>query len=203
MLTDPDAQMVLRPFLARELTASQAVAETGRDLNAVLYRLRQFVAAGLVRVVREVKRTGRPIKVYRSTHDAYFVPYEFTPFASLEERMLDQLLPHLRERVRSAARRLQEEGVSGQLLYRDESGETWMESAAESEGLADWLDPRRSVGLDFMTHVRLTDAEARRLQEALYETFERFVRGSASEVTPAQPGTRLYDFSVSLLPLDD
>lgn len=195
--------MIFRPFLARELTASQAASETGRDLNAVLYRLRQFLAAGLVKVVREIKRAGRPIKVYRSTADAYFVPYEFTPFASLEERMMDQLLPHLRERVRSAARRLQEAGVSGQLLYRDEKGETWMESAGESTGPADWLDPDRGVGLDFMTHVRLSDADARRLQGALYETFERFVRGSPSEVTPAEPGTRLYDFSVSLLPLDD
>ena len=84
LLTDSEAQMIFRPFLARELTASQAASETGRDLNAVLYRLRQFVAAGLVKVVREIKRAGRPIKVYRSTADAYFVPYEFTPFASLE-----------------------------------------------------------------------------------------------------------------------
>src|SRR5690606_28325481 len=107
LLNDADSKRLIPPLMshaptitaaARDLTVTAAARETGVDTNAVLYRVRQFLRAGLLKVVREVKRPGRPIKVYRSAHDAYFVPYELTPFASLEERMLAQLRPHLEER---------------------------------------------------------------------------------------------------------
>src|SRR5690606_27417944 len=140
-----------RPFLARESSAGAAAAELGLDLNAMLYRIRVLLSAGLLRVVREEKRQGRPIKVYRSAHDAYFIPYDATPFADLEERLWQQQRPELRERVRIQARRLQQGGVFGQRLFRDEHGETWVQSAGAGDAEIDWLDPRRPAAIDYWT----------------------------------------------------
>lgn len=194
LLTDAAASRLFHPFLGRELTASEAARETGADLNAVLYRVRQFLRAGLLVVAREVKRPGRPIKVYRSAHDAYFVPYELTPFASLEERMLAQLKPHLEERVRVQAERLRERGWSGQLLYRDDQGETWTVSAGDPHARVDWLEQGRGVGIDYIVDLELTDEEAAELQRLLYGAFERYERGLGS----GRRATKGYTLSVAL-----
>lgn len=205
LLTDAAVFDMFEPFLARDRTASQAASETGRDLNSVLYRLRQLVAAGLVHVVQELKRAGRPIKVYRSVHDAYFVPYEVTPFASVEERMLKQLMPHLEERVRVQTRRVRELGASGQVLYRDEAGEVWTESAADASQRLDWLDRRRGIGIDYISGLELTDNEAWELQTQLFELLLRFGRaergGTVGGVGAAGPaGKKQYSFSVAFFP---
>ena len=194
LLTDAASQRLFRPFLARDLTVTAAARETGVDTNAVLYRVRQFLRAGLLKVVREVKRPGRPIKVYRSAHDAYFVPYELTPFASLEERMLAQLRPHLEERVRTMARRLREHGWSGQLLFRDDQGETWMASAADPVARLDWLDSRLGVGIDYIVDLELTEDEAAELHRLLYAVLDRYERGAGS----GRPAARGYTLSVAL-----
>ena len=62
LLSDPRFQAAMRPFLAREASASAAAAELGLDLNAMLYRIRLLLAAGLLRVVREEKRDGKLIR---------------------------------------------------------------------------------------------------------------------------------------------
>lgn len=200
LLTDPDTQRLFRPFLARERTVSQVSAETGSDLSAVLYRVRQYLAEGLLRVVREVKRPGRPIKVYRSVHDAYFIPYEVTPFATLEERMLEQMLPAVRERIRIQARQIARYGRVGQALFRDERGEAWFASATDAALRTDWLDPQG--GIDFWTEVWLTPAEALELREVLYAALERFGSRPVEGETPPAAGMRPFHFSVATVPLD-
>ncbi len=200
LLTDPDTQRLFRPFLARERTVSQVAAETGSDLNAVLYRVRQYLAAGLLRIVREEKRPGRPVKVYRSVHDAYFIPYEVTPFATLEERMLEQMLPAFRERIRIQARQIAQYGRIGQSLFRNERGEVWFASATDAALRTDWLDPRG--GIDFWAEVWLTQAEALELREVLYGALERFGKRPVEGEEPPEPGLRRFHFSVATVPLD-
>lgn len=202
LLSDPRSQSLFRPFLARERTVSQAAEEAGRDLNAVLYRVRQFLAAGLLYVVRQEKRAGRPVKVYRSVHDAYYVPYEVTPFASLEERMLEQQLPALRERVRLQARLLREAGRSGQSLYHDELGEVWFASASDAPARSDWFEAA-GASIDYSTEVWLTHDEAMALRAYLFEVLERFGRHPAEGAHPPGPGMKRYHLSVATVALDD
>ena len=202
LLSDPSSQRLFRPFLAQERTVSQVADETGRDVNAVLYRVRQFLAAGLLRVVRVRKRPGRGVKVYRSVHDAYYVPYEVTPFASLEERLLEQHLPSLRERVRHQARWLQETGRSGQALYRDALGEVWFESAGSATSRTAWLDTA-SPSIDYWTEVWLTAAEAREARDYLYQALEKFGKRPAEGTDPPQPGMKRYHLSVATLQLEE
>lgn len=201
ILTSPNAQRLFRPFLARERTVSQVAAETGSDLNAVLYRVRRYLAAGLLEVVRVIERPGRAVKVYRSVHDAYFIPYEVTPFATLEERMLEQVLPSIKERVRVQAGWLQQQGLSGQSLYRDEAGEVWFSSAATAARSEGWHDPRG--GIDFWTEVWLTRAEAEELRRVLFDALKRFGSRPTDGDTPTEPGHERFHFSVAVVPLEE
>lgn len=206
LLSDPLFQAAFRPFLAREASASAAAAELGLDLNAMLYRIRVLRAAGLLRVAREEKRHGRPIKLYRSVHDAYFIPYYATPFADLEERLWQQQLPEARERVRVQARRLREGGIHGQRFFRDERGETWLQSAAAGGARLDWLDPTRAPAIDYWTDLALTDAEGRELQATLYGVLQRYAPASMhGAVAPAEHavGRKRYRLNVALVPLDE
>lgn len=201
LLTDPKSQAFFRPFLAREATATSAAEELDADLNAVLYRLKTFQAAGLVHVVREIPRHGRPIKVYRSVHDAYFIPYAVTPFATLEERLLQQLTTDARERAKLQAKRLGDAGQSGQRLYRNDLGETWSDAAEGPDSEIDWLSTERSAAIDFWTDVRLSDKEARDIQRFLYETLKR-VEGRGPAVAASEPLLE-YRLSVALIPLEE
>lgn len=199
LLSEPRFQAAFRQFLAREASATAAARELGLDLDAMLYRVRLLLGAGLLEVVRHQKRNGRPIKVYRSVHDEYFVPYDVTPFADLQERLWLQAEAELRQRVAIQARRLRASGASGQRLYRDEHGDTWSVSADEPGQLLDWLAPSRPAAIDYWTDMQLTEAQGRELQRLLFETLQRFTLAGAQDHTP----TKRYRLNVALLPLDE
>jgi len=201
ILTSPRALRLFRPFLARERTVSEVARETGADLSAVLYRVRTYLAAGLLEVVRETLRPGRAVKAYRSVHDAYFVPYDVTPFATLEERMLEQMLPGIKDRVRAQARLLQRSGLWGQSLYRDEAGEVWISSAEGATRSDDWLDPRG--GIDFCLLGGEPDLGPEDLRSTLYEALERYGRRPTDGEAPGEDDLQRFHFSVAVVPLEE
>lgn len=88
LLCDLELQRYLVPFIARECTVAQAAGELGLTTNSLLYRVRRFQAAGLLRVVREVPRAGRAVKVYRSVADGFYVPFALTRAETLEALFL-------------------------------------------------------------------------------------------------------------------
>ncbi len=199
LLTEPAYDEAFRPFLARECSVGEAAAETGLTLDAMLYRVRVLLKAGLLVVARLKRRAGRPIKLYRSAHDAYFIPYELTPFASLEERLRRQFMPELEERLAIQARRLRERGFYGQRLYRNDFGETFSESAPDAVRPLDFLDAEREPAIDYWTDVTLAEPWAREVQRTLYDLWRRS-QGSEAE---AGDGRRRYRLAVAFVPLDD
>lgn len=207
LLTDAKTQFYFRPFVARDATASEVAAELGVGLNAVLYRIRTFLAAGLLRVVEELPRKGRAVKVYRSVHDAYFIPYEVTPFATLEERLVEQLSAEVRERARLQARRMEKSGRSGQRLYRNELGEVWTDSARDAGSGLDSLAPQDDVSIDYWTDILLTEAEATELRATLYTALRRFEGRRSSlgkaEETDDRDALKEYRLTAAFLPLGD
>lgn len=206
LLSEPRFQAAFRPFLAREVSASTAADELKLDLNAMLYRIRVLSKAGLLQVVREEKRQGRPMKIYRSVHDAYFIPYEATPFADLEERLWQQQLPEARERAHIQARRLQAGGIYGQKVFRDERGETWVQSSASGEEDLDWLDPQRPASIDYWTDLLLSEPESREMQRLLYDLLQRYAPASAQGAAVSgggETGKKRYRLNVSFVPLDE
>lgn len=209
LLTDPLSLRFFEPFLAREQSASQAAAELGVRLDTLLYRLRVLQRAGLVRVVRSQKRAGRPVKIYRSSADAYFIPFGATPYAELEERIREQLRTHDEVVVRALARTLRASGYEGQRLYRDARGEVFRQSAKDKAtylDLADWASLQRHVRdraapatERLAAQLALTDEEAKSLLLELYGLWRRY----GHEPAAGARGRKPYDLQFVLVPLPD
>ena len=174
-LSDPASFAYFEPFLAKTRTVKAAAEEAGCNLDTMLYRVKTFLRAGLLEVVREEKRAGRPVKHYRSSSDAYFVPFEMTPYAGLEERIFEMRRANEATIVPAIARLLREFGWEGQRFYRDDKGEVWRESALD-EGVSrpDLDNPRLPIGRQVFDELHLLDEDARALQRELFRTWERY-----------------------------
>jgi len=210
LLSDPASFRFFEPFVARERSVTAAAEEVGCPLDTMLYRAKTFVKAGLLQVSRLEKRAGRPIKHYRSVHDAYFIPFEVTPYAGLEERVREHHRAKEETVVSAAAKLLRDFGHEGYEFYRHtESDTVWSNSAARRGELSDTLrlffNPhdaqlaasyRGPIGGDFSSDLYLTDAEAKALLLKLYE-----LRNDPMTRQPS-PGTQLYFLSVIFLPLE-
>lgn len=179
MLMDMEVRRYFEPFLAREKTVTEAAEEVGCDPSVMLYRVGRFVRAGLLRVVAERKRAGRAVKVYRSSHDAYLVPYAATAFATLEEAFAAAYEANARRFARLVARQFRQLRWDGYRLYRRPTGETWFEGAPDEDRMIDMADPERPPGLDYIIDVPLTEAEAREVQAILLDVLKRY--GPAEE----------------------
>lgn len=156
LLSDRAALRHLEPFVGRTLGAAQAAREAGVSTERMLYRVRQFVAAGLLVAAGERTRGGRPIRLY-SAPGGFRVPFHLTPFEDVEAELAAQSRPSDRLRVRVLARSLIRKQLSGRLIYRDERGEVNYESdfPAQQDRLA--LTRR---GGDFSGVKWLTPAQA-------------------------------------------
>src|SRR5690606_26192893 len=89
-ILDPDTRLYLAPFIGRAASISQAASGSGEKENTTLKRVRRFVELGLLEVVAELPRAGRPIKLYRSVAEVFFVPFEATGAESLEAALAER-----------------------------------------------------------------------------------------------------------------
>lgn len=193
LLSDMNSFRYFEPFIARERTLTQAAAEVGCKVDTMLYRVRKFLAAGLLEVTHAQRRAGRPIKHYRSTADAFFIPFAATPFASLEERLASQMESGNRKLVRSTAAVLRETGLEGRRIYRGATGAVWNESAADIDTPLWPQDPHMPAAIQYGTDLYLGFDEAKALQRHLYELFLRYREREAGE-------GQKYLWQVALLP---
>lgn len=130
LLINPHTLRQLEPFLGRDCTISQAAHESGAKPNTVLSRVRRFVSLGLLQVVREEPRGGRAVKVYRSSADVFFIPYEATTADSLESALAERDAyweTLLRKNVVLA--RMEAVGTWGTRIYRDDRGRLQVQTA--------------------------------------------------------------------------
>jgi DNA-binding transcriptional ArsR family regulator len=65
---------LLLEFVGSERTLSDVASTSGLGLSLLHHHVMRLLAFGLVEVVREEPRAGRPVRYYRATHDAFFVP---------------------------------------------------------------------------------------------------------------------------------
>lgn len=122
---DPLRSRFLHPFLGRDRTVTEAAAEVGCTSNTMLYRVRRMVAVGLLRVVATRTRPGRSIKVYRSSHDGYFVPTEAMPYDDLAHRVREQGRGLIEQLFDAYTAVLFRSDHTGRVLARDATGAVW------------------------------------------------------------------------------
>lgn len=195
LLTNPAEMYFLKLFLAQDCTVKEVAQELGLKPNTVLARLKRYVGAGLLRVVRQEKRGSRAVKVYRTSHDSYFIPNALTP--PMEELALD-FYTHWERRFAVALEQAVREADAGSGIrfYRDpESGgvdwqlartphENWDFNAPDSPAITGIITP----------NLYLDTAEAKQLQTELEALYERY-----STLT----GKKRYALRLHLVPLPD
>ena len=168
-LTDPAKKRFFLPFLARERRIAQAAAEAGCSINRMLYQVRTLVDAGLLQVLRVEPRAGRAVRVYRSVHDAYFVPFSATPYDTLQQRITVQGDPIWAGLVAAYANALRRSQRHGHLLHR--TGET----VQTTDELPDTTPTGQALFWSDST-ILLRDADARRLGEQVRRWYDEAQR---------------------------
>jgi hypothetical protein len=208
LLSDPTNSRYFEPFVARECTASQAAQEVGCNLDTMLYRVRTFMQAGLLKVVRLEPRRGRPIKHYRSSADAYFVPFEVTPFEDVEARIRRQNKENEDIIAPKLAKIARQSGREGRHIYRDSRGEVWSSSGVDATVLPLNLDTVKEIRKNVYDRDRpisetmtgefiLTEAEARDLLFEFYNLWRRYKK------LPKHESKKRYFYQFALVPIDD
>jgi hypothetical protein len=190
---DPDAakllvhdgyRAVLDAFVGRELSVAEAAEELRLDLDATLYRVRRLHRAGLLVHSGTRPRAGRPVKLYRAAHDAWFVPFEVLPYADLEETFLELHVAHARMLARAAARALRDSAWSGYRIERGEDGQLWMRGGRADGATIDSAGGAAGPA-DAMVELRLAPDDAERLNRELVALIERYVALDRSDEGPA------------------
>lgn len=187
LLLDPARQRYLEPFMRGERSTSQAAREVGVSVKDMAYRVKRFLALGLLEPTREQPRGGRPIRFYRAP-EAFFVPFASLPEPDLVE-MVDALLrPWQALAIRHAVRAMQS---------ADEGMHTWgwllrMRQRGVSVGPAPAPDADPGALADLLLHaaapmylgwvpLHLTRERARELQQELIELVLRFAEDDGPE----------------------
>lgn len=173
------------PFLDHEKTVAEAARELGCKLNAMHYRTQTFLEAGLLQVVREEKRAGRPVKVYRSVADAFFIPFDLTPHADVAEDWVRGAELTVRELGRAFGAAIEKRGRTGQCVFRDAEGGVSSYGAYEltkTDDIVFNIDASDAfIGADRRGDFFLTEQQARTLQDELSNLFTHYIRQAQDE----------------------
>ena len=196
LLMDPVTLRQLEPFLGREATVSTAADALAERPNTVLKRVQRFVDLGLLRVVREEPRAGRAIKIYRTTADIFFVPFEATSAETFEAALAERER-YWEEQLRTHVVRARREAFPnwGTRIYRDAAGRLQIQMATNSERNTDPLSPSSPPALSaWRDQVYLDYADAKALQRELFELLLRY---------QSKRGAQRYIVHAGLAPLRD
>jgi predicted transcriptional regulator len=87
ILINPANLKLLEPFWGRECSVTEAAKVLGVKANTLLKQVRRLFASGLLEVSCEKPRRGRPVKLYRTVAEHFFVPYSSSTSSNLTEAM--------------------------------------------------------------------------------------------------------------------
>lgn len=196
LLTEPKSKEFFKPFLAQERSVTQAAKELGCNLNTMLYRVKKLRAAKLLRVARKEKRKGREIKYYRSIHDAYFIPFRLTTYATLEERLEAQAEPIFANLINAYAHALKQNERFGNYLLRGPTG-----GVMTTDFAPDFTPSGLPIVYSDMT-TSLSKQEALVIAEGLRELFRQgLIADGQSKRSNSQ--RHKYLMMVALLPMNE
>jgi hypothetical protein len=202
-LSNPRTAALINPFIAKDCTIKHAAVKLEISALRMFRAVKKMEALGLLCVTRIETRRGRPVKHYRASSDAYFVPYRVTGADNLEEFLMAQDEHLRRVFVRSFAEYLRgvlsEQGSDpGRIIYRDDHGNVTTHSVG---GLDDprgmtrpILESEAYTGWSNYSVLRLDLERSRALKRELVELFEKY---------RAHSGERGYIVRLGMAPLKD
>jgi hypothetical protein len=118
-LVDPQSRAMVLAF-HRPRSLAEAARAAGFDLKRLHHHVLRFCRLGLLEVAETRARAGRPIKLYRTTAQAFFLPHAAAP-----ELLTERLSRELRAGLRTAAA----QPGKGMVFYADAGGVPRMEAA--------------------------------------------------------------------------
>lgn len=182
-LMDPDTLHLLEPFLGRERSVGQVARETGVKPNTMLRRVQRLQALGLLEIAREIPRKGRAIKLYRSSAEVFFVPFEATGADTLEAALAGRDAYWERLLRRNVVRlRREHHGSWGTRIYRDPHGRLQIQTAVDEMRNTTSLDAGAPAILSaWRDRVYLDYEDAKALQRELFELLLRYQRLGGSQ----------------------
>ena len=183
------AARCLAPFMRRDHTLGTAAAELEMPASSLAYYVKRFMRAGLLRVVRVEPRAGKPIPYYRATADEFRIPFDAMPPGRRDEFLHGSRQKVLGDFVGAMEKQITTRFASG-------IGVTAPGNRGVAINIVDAEDLEDAPIAEWWGKLRLTEAQAFELRDALHELVERF---SAEEPEPG-PGLRSYIAMVGLVP---
>ncbi|HWG84115.1 MAG TPA: hypothetical protein VNT60_01435 [Deinococcales bacterium] len=199
-LTDLWRFRYLIPFLGREATVKAAAAETGTSVLTMYRWVTRFQELGLVRVTREEPRRGRATKYYRSSADAFYVPFAATSSETVESFVLESDDRFRRLLHKGLAKHYQGNGPElGVRIFRDDGERprfVLVSGGVEVQPMTVQADdPLKPAVWSDWSIVTLSQQDAKALQQAMRALWEVYQR-------PATKG-RQYVVRMAMAPLVD
>jgi hypothetical protein len=194
-LSNPHKAVYLYPFIGKERTASQVALEYHTDLRAYLYQIGRMQRLGLLKHTKTQKRKGSPVKYYRASADAFFVPLSATKLEGLEA-MVDAWSQSLQPVfLKSFIAALQATDHNwGVRIARDAFGRLQIAPAANPNAALDLLAPDVPVMLEgWFTDLHLDHADAKAFQHELVQLYLRYLGKS---------GAQRYIIRMAIAPMD-
>lgn len=209
-LTDLTLLPLLAHFLRHEASTREAADHLGADLDATYYQVRKLERLGILEVARTEARAGRPIKRYRASARAFFVPFAALPHETLARALDESARLPRRARAEGTAHALLEHiddprrwGFRIHLDDDDAVSAFWgpLDASGPASVLDALLEPDAPPVYGVHTTLTLTRDDAKALQRELRDLTERWVaRSRATRRDGADGPTRAVLFGVGLAP---
>jgi DNA-binding transcriptional ArsR family regulator len=152
---------ILLALAAQERSLGELKMLTGEGMSLLHHHVRALMAAGLVKLVREQARAGRPIKFYRATAEAFFIPAELAPMFPASG---------LADELRAALERSRIKSLKG-VLYAGEPGGPRVRLVVD--------EPTKSGSWEKWLDLRLAEADVHAMIRDLDEVVRRYAAKSA------------------------
>lgn len=157
-LVDPASRAMVLAFAGQPRPMAEVARDHDFDLKRLHHHVLRFCRLGLLEVAETRARAGRPIRLYRTTAEAFFVPHAAAP-----ELFTESLSRDLRAGLRLAATR----PGKGMVVYADAHGIPRAEAAGGDTG---------PEAVEVWRIVRLTPRERADFAAEMGALIERYAR---------------------------
>jgi hypothetical protein len=201
VLTAPDEFKFLRPFMNSAKSVTSAAKELNVSVLSMYRRVKHFEKLGLLKIARLKPRKGKPTKLYRTSADAFFVPFHASPYSDLFSFMLERQDVWQRRLLKGIVGNNHDELFGmGLCFYTDESEHvrvTRGSAPGKMDSVAVTLEPQAPATWNDWSTISLEFEEAKNLQHELHALLTKYLRHSS------QPNAKKYILRTALAPVVD